>query len=139
MFFKYPCELTKYFFLCRYCIDIRANSLFPIKARERLPLERLCDFYLLEQINLIGAEHISGSPGEFGAKMKLKYDFGKRKMELIETITKQDFPNEFHATYTTKGVRNIQQNYFVKMCSTFLNTIMHHSEKTLLNDVTHFL
>jgi len=44
--------------------------------------------------------------------MKLNYDFGKRKMEIIETITKQDFPNEFHATYTTKGVRNIQQNYF---------------------------
>lgn len=64
------------------------------------------------QEGLASAEHISGTPGEFGAKMKLNYDFGKRKMELIETITKQDFPNEFHATYTTKGVRNIQQNYF---------------------------
>lgn len=64
------------------------------------------------QEGLVSAEHISGTPGEFGAKMKLKYDFGNRKMELIETITKQDFPNEFHATYTTKGVRNIQQNYF---------------------------
>ncbi|MBO6880770.1 MULTISPECIES: SRPBCC family protein [Winogradskyella] len=64
------------------------------------------------QEGLVGAEHISGTPGEFGAKMKLNYDFGKRKMELIETITKQNFPNEFHATYNTKGVRNIQQNYF---------------------------
>ena len=64
------------------------------------------------QEGLISAEHISGTPGEFGAKMKLKYQLGRRKMELIETITKQDFPNEFHATYTTKGVRNIQQNYF---------------------------
>ena len=64
------------------------------------------------QEGLISAEHISGTPGEFGAKMKLKYQLGKREMELIETITKQDFPNEFHATYTTKGVRNIQQNYF---------------------------
>ena len=64
------------------------------------------------QEGLVSTEHISGTPGEFGAKMKLKYDFGNRKMELIETITKQDFPNEFHATYTTKGVRNIQQNYF---------------------------
>ncbi|WP_417871993.1 SRPBCC family protein [Winogradskyella sp.] len=64
------------------------------------------------QEGLISAEHISGTPGEFGAKMKLKYKHGKRRMELIETITKQDFPNEFHATYATKGVRNIQQNYF---------------------------
>ncbi|MBV7268653.1 SRPBCC family protein [Winogradskyella luteola] len=64
------------------------------------------------QEGLVSAEHISGTPGEFGAKMKLNYDFGKRKMELIETITKQNFPSEFHATYTTKGMRNIQQNYF---------------------------
>lgn len=64
------------------------------------------------QDGLVSTEHISGTPGEFGAKMKLNYDFGKRKMELIETITKQNFPSEFHATYNTKGVRNIQQNYF---------------------------
>ncbi|MDY2587138.1 SRPBCC family protein [Winogradskyella aquimaris] len=64
------------------------------------------------QEGLVSSEHISGTPGTFGAKMKLKYDFGNRKMELMETITMQDFPNEFHATYTTKGVRNIQQNYF---------------------------
>ena len=61
---------------------------------------------------LVSAEHISGIPKEFGAKMKLNYDFGNRKMELIETITKHNFPNEFHATYNTKGVRNIQQNHF---------------------------
>ncbi|APY07518.1 hypothetical protein BWZ20_04050 [Winogradskyella sp. J14-2] len=64
------------------------------------------------QEGLISTEHISGTPGQFGAKMKLNYNFGRRKMELIETITKQEFPNEFHATYTTNGVRNIQQNYF---------------------------
>lgn len=64
------------------------------------------------QDGLESTEHISGIPGEFGAKMKLNYSFGKRKMEIMETITKQDFPNEFHATFTTKGVRNIQQNYF---------------------------
>ncbi len=64
------------------------------------------------QDGLVSAEHISGTPGKFGAKMKLNYNFGKRKMELIETITKQNFPHEFHATYNTKGIRNIQQNYF---------------------------
>jgi len=36
-------------------------------------------------------------------------------MELIETITKSDFPYEFHANYDTKGVRNIQQNYFEEL------------------------
>jgi hypothetical protein len=64
------------------------------------------------QEGLVSTEHLSGTPGEFGAKMKLNYDFGNRKMELVETITKSNFPNEFHATYNTKGIHNIQQNYF---------------------------
>ena len=66
------------------------------------------------QEGLVSAEHISGTPGQFGAKMKLNYDFGKRKIEVIEIITKQNFPEEFHATYNTKGIRNIQQNYFTE-------------------------
>ncbi|WP_411767982.1 SRPBCC family protein [Winogradskyella sp. A3E31] len=64
------------------------------------------------QAGLVSTEHLSGTPGEFGAKMKLTYDFGKRKMELVETITKRNFPEEFHATYNAKGMHNIQQNYF---------------------------
>ena len=64
------------------------------------------------QNGLVSTEHISGTPGEFGSKIKLNYTYGKRKMELIETITKQNLPNEFHATYSTKGMRNIQENYF---------------------------
>lgn len=64
------------------------------------------------QDGLVSTEHISGRPSELGAMMRLRYSFGKRNMEIIETVTKQNFPNEFHASYTTKGVRNIQQNYF---------------------------
>lgn len=64
------------------------------------------------QRGLVATEHISGTPGEVGAKMRLKYKMGKRKLELIETITKRDFPKEFHGTYTTKGMHNIQENYF---------------------------
>lgn len=61
---------------------------------------------------LVSTEHISGIPSQLGAKMKLNYYYGKRKMEIIETVTRQDFPNEFHATYTTKGVRSIQGNFY---------------------------
>lgn len=64
------------------------------------------------QEGLMSMEHISGTPGFIGEKMKLNYSFGKRKMEIIKTIIRANFPNEFHATYTTKGVRNIQENYF---------------------------
>ena len=37
---------------------------------------------------------------------------GKREMEMIETIIKRNFPEEFHSTYDAKGVHNIQKNYF---------------------------
>jgi hypothetical protein len=64
---------------------------------------------------LVSAEHISGTPGEIGAKMKLSYKFGKREMELVETITKRDFPYEFHATYDAKGMHNKQENFFEEL------------------------
>ena len=64
------------------------------------------------QRGLVGVEHLSGTPGEVGAKMKLSYKFGSREMQMVETITKRDFPKEFHATYETKGMHTVQQNFF---------------------------
>ncbi len=64
------------------------------------------------QKGLVSSEHIFGTPGQVGAKMKLNYKMGKREMTLVETITKNNFPEEFHATYSTKGMHNIQGNYF---------------------------
>lgn len=64
------------------------------------------------QEGLIRSEHISGTPRQFGAKMKLVYNFGNTKIELKETITKCNLPHELHASYNTKGMYNIQQNYF---------------------------
>lgn len=67
------------------------------------------------QEGLVSTEHISGTPGQVGAKMKLVFKMGKRHMELIENITKRAFPNEFHGTYTTKGMHNVQENYFEEL------------------------
>jgi hypothetical protein len=64
------------------------------------------------QAGLISTEHLSGTPGELGAKMKLTYQFGRREMEMVETVLKRAFPEEFHTSYSTKGMRNIQKNYF---------------------------
>ena len=58
-------------------------------------------------------ETISGTPGEEGAKAKLKYKMGKREIEMIETITKRNLPEEFTGTYETKGVFNIVKNRFI--------------------------
>lgn len=66
----------------------------------------------LWQRGLISYEVISGIPGKEGSKMEMQYKMGKREVTLIETITKQNFPEEFHAIYDTKGVHNIQFNNF---------------------------
>ena len=70
------------------------------------------------QKGLINYEVIEETPGQEGAKMKLDYKMGKRDMSLIETIIKRNFPDEFHATYNTKGVHNIQNNYFEEINET---------------------
>ncbi|MGI9518032.1 MAG: hypothetical protein ACR2NP_13345 [Pirellulaceae bacterium] len=40
---------------------------------------------------------------------------GKRNLEMIESITSRNFPNEFDGTYETKGVFNIVKNRFVEL------------------------
>jgi hypothetical protein len=71
------------------------------------------------QRGLLSTEHISGNPGELGSKIKLNYKFNKRYMEIIETITKSNFPNEFHATYNGKGMNNLQKNYFTETADNY--------------------
>ena len=44
--------------------------------------------------------------------MKLVFEMGKRKIEMIETITVKDLPREFSGTYDAKGVHNIVKNFF---------------------------
>ena len=67
------------------------------------------------QEGLVSAEHLSGTPGEVGAKMKLKYKMGKREVEMVETITKRNLPDEFAGTYDAKGVHNIVDNTFIEI------------------------
>lgn len=64
------------------------------------------------QKGLVGYSIISGKPGEEGAKMELEYKMGKRHVVMVETILRRNLPYEFHAAYDTKGVYNIQKNYF---------------------------
>ena len=64
------------------------------------------------QRGLVHYELLNGNPGQEGTQMKLEYKMGKREMSMTETITKNDFPSEFHANYDAKGVHNIQRNFF---------------------------
>ena len=64
------------------------------------------------QKGLIKFEHLSGEPGKPGAESRLVYDMGKRIIEMIETITFNNLPEEMHSNYLAKGVVNFQKNYF---------------------------
>ncbi|KAB5485270.1 MULTISPECIES: SRPBCC family protein [Flagellimonas] len=64
------------------------------------------------QRGLMAYEQLSQTPGQEGSRMSLSYQMGKRKMEMVETIIKRKLPEEMHTTYDTKGVHNIQKNYF---------------------------
>ena len=63
------------------------------------------------QPGLLSFEHQSGTPGEVGAKSRLQYKTGKREIEMVETITVKNLPDEFSGIYEAKGVWNEVKNY----------------------------
>lgn len=90
------------------------------------------------QRGLESFEHVTGDPGEIGAKMKLNYNFGKRKIILLETITESQLPKELHMHYDTKGMHNIQQNYFEQTPEGFTKWVC-KSEFIPTNFFMHFM
>ncbi len=60
-------------------------------------------------------ERISGTPGEVGAKSRMKFKLGSREIEMIETITVRNPPEEFSGTYESAGVFNTVKNKFIKL------------------------
>ena len=60
-------------------------------------------------------EHISGTPGRPGAKSRITYAHGKRKMELIETILVKNLPEEFSGTYEHKHMDNSVKCNFIAL------------------------
>lgn len=55
---------------------------------------------------------ISGEPGKTGSKSKMVFLNGKRTIEMVETITKNDLPRSLACTYEAKGVFNEIENSF---------------------------
>lgn len=63
-------------------------------------------------------ELLSGNAGEVGTVSKLYYQNGKRKMELEETIVKNDLPNEFLAEYFHTHTENTMRSTFTELSDT---------------------
>ncbi|HLF63005.1 MAG TPA: SRPBCC family protein [Saprospiraceae bacterium] len=64
------------------------------------------------QPGFMSMEPLSGTPGQAGATSRLKYKIGGRELELIETITVRNLPDEFSGTYETEGMWNEVRNIF---------------------------
>ncbi len=64
------------------------------------------------QQNLVSTEHLQGESGKKGAQRKLVLKREKQEKEMTETIIKRNLPQEFHFAYETKGIYNIQNNFF---------------------------
>ncbi len=68
------------------------------------------------QPGLISYEFLEGEPGKEGSTMEMVFERKKGKtMKLKETMLKNNLPDEMHTSYETKGVYNIQKNYFSEM------------------------
>lgn len=67
------------------------------------------------QNGLQSFEHLSGEPGQSGAKSKMVYSDGKREIVLIETITQCNLPDEFNGTYEWDQGSNTLNNRFIEL------------------------
>lgn len=83
-----------------------------------LPRDRVIELFddpdnLMQwQRGLQSFEHLSGTPGQPGAKSRLVFDVNGRRIEMVETITVRNLPDEFSGTYETSGVFNVVRNFF---------------------------
>lgn len=64
------------------------------------------------QDGFVSFAHKSGTPGTEGAQSIVKYDMKGRKMDLLETVTKRNLPEEFHGTYEGDFGKNTMHNFF---------------------------
>ena len=61
---------------------------------------------------LQSVELLEGEKGKKGAKSKMKFELGNRKIEMIESILESSLPERMVTAYASRGVNNI---IFTKM------------------------
>ena len=121
----------------KYQVEIEINK--PISDVVALFEDRNNDRLWME--GFVEKIPIKGDEGELGAKCKVVFQMGKRKMEMIEEITEKKLPESYVTTYTTPSVFNIVKNSFKKIDE---NTTLYQTEqefqfKTFLMKVMGFL
>lgn len=64
---------------------------------------------------LTSYELLEGEAGHVGAKSRYVFLTGKRRFEIVETVTRRDLPDEYDAVFVTQGMWNEQKNRFVEL------------------------
>ncbi|MEM7454086.1 MAG: SRPBCC family protein [Planctomycetota bacterium] len=67
------------------------------------------------QNGLQSFDHVSGEPGQPGAVSRMVYLNGKHRIELMETITVRNLPDEFSGIYAWGGGSNTLVNKFIEL------------------------
>lgn len=105
----------------KQCIVIALNKTvmkYTTEVTIHLPREKVIELFdsteniYKWQPGLLSFEHLSGEPGQEGCRSKMVYEGRKSDLLMTETITKRNFPDEFHGTYEARGVYNEIYNYF---------------------------
>ena len=92
----------------RYTVSIEINAPIDEVVKRFDDPEKMKEW----MAGLVSFEHLSGEPGQPGAKSKLVFQMGKRTVEMIETVTVRDLPARFDGSYVAKGVYNEVGNAF---------------------------
>ena len=64
---------------------------------------------------LVSHELTAGEPGQVGARSRLIVQTGKRHVEMVETITARNLPDEISGTLDAPGVHNVIRNRFIEL------------------------
>ena len=94
---------------------------YTVEIEIALPRERVIELFdnpdnlFKWQAGLQSFESISGEPGHPGAKSKLVFKNGRHTIELIETVTERNLPDEFNGRYEWSGGRNTLRNRFIEL------------------------
>lgn len=67
------------------------------------------------QTGLQSFELLAGEAGQPGARSKLVFKNGKQTVELIETVTERNLPDEFNGTYEWNSGKNTLRNRFIEI------------------------
>jgi len=73
--------------------------------------------WLKWQDSLVRWEALEGTPGHSGARAKLTHQFGRREIEMVETVESKHLPEEMTCIYTAPGAWNRVTHRFVEMGS----------------------